>query len=93
MKLLIATATKPLSQDNYTAMCGQIRQSAKEGGLTIPKGIYMTPGPGCNNLAFELIGDDDEAERFANALTMALMPSKWSTFGEPAPEEDLCDVI
>ena len=93
MKLLIATATKPLSQDNFTAMCGSIRESAKEGGLTIPDGIYMTPGLGCNNLAFELIGDDGEAERFADVLTMALMPSKWSTFVDPTPTEDLCDCI
>ena len=93
MKLLIATATKPLSQDNFTAMCGSIRESAKEGNLKIPDGIYMTTGSSCNNLAMELIGDEDEAKRFADALTMALMPSKWSTFVDDTPTEDLCDCI
>ena len=93
MKLLIATATKPLSQDNFTAMCGSIRESAKEGDLTIPKGIYFTTGSGCNNLAMELIGDDNEAKRFADVLTMALMPAKWSTFADDTPTEDLCDCI
>lgn len=92
MKLLIATATKPLSAENYTSMCGQIRKSAAEGSLEIPGGIYFTNGPGCNNLAMELIGDDAEAERFADALTMALMPSKWSTTADMIPDEDICDI-
>jgi len=85
MRVLIATGKKAT---NFPGLCECIRESAKEGGLEIPQGIYMVPGPGCGNLAMDIIGPEDEAERFVNALTMALMPAKWSTTSDELPEVD-----
>jgi hypothetical protein len=68
-----------------------IRESASEGSLVIPAFLW-TGGPGCTNLAFEILGDETEAEHFANALTMALMPAKWATTSDPIPGWDSVDL-
>jgi hypothetical protein len=68
-----------------------MRESASEGSLAIPA-FYWTDGPGCTNLAFEIVGDEKEAEAFANTLTMALMPAKWSTTNDRIPSWDAVDL-
>lgn len=92
MRILIATATAPKNKDSAVTMFATIRECAKEGGLKIPPGIMWTGGRGCTNLAMDVMGPDDEVERFANAITMALMPSKWCTTTDALPEEDTCEV-
>jgi len=93
MRILIATATKFADANGFANVCQIMRDSAAETEMTIPPGIIFTPGPGCNNLAFDLLGgDDDQCERYANALTMALMPSKWSTTADQLPDVDTCEV-
>lgn len=88
MRILIATASKPTTQEKANAFNDIIRDSAKEGNLTIPQGIMWCEGPGCANLAFELIGDEEEAERFANSLTMHLGIAKWGTTTDSLPDVD-----
>ncbi len=90
MRILIATATGPKDETSARTIFGNMRESAKEGGLEIPDGIIWTGGKGCSNLAFDIIGPDDEAERFAIAVTMAFMPSKWCTTQDELPEHDTC---
>ena len=85
---IIATATKPLGEDNFKFICRMLRERAKEGNLEITSGIIWTPGPGCNNVAFQVTGDEKEAEKFLNAITMALMPAKWGTTADAVPSED-----
>jgi hypothetical protein len=46
---------------------------AKEEGVEII-GARMAPGPGCCNIGLRM----EENEAFINALTVALMPAKWS---------------
>ncbi len=92
MRILIATATGPKNEGSFEQLAKQMRASASEGDLTIPPGIWWTGGRGCSNLAFDIVGPDDEAEKFATALTMALMPSKWGTTLDTLPSEDTCDL-
>ncbi len=92
MRILIATATAPKTEGHVEIFFRAIRTLAEEGELTIPPGIIWTGGKGCSNLAMDVIGPDDEVERFANALTMALMPSKWCTTSDALPNEDTCEV-
>jgi hypothetical protein len=92
MRVLIATATKPKAMDNFTELCSLFRAAAVEGGLRIPEGILWTSGPGCTNLAFDVEGDEDVAERFIKAITMQLMPAKWTTTKDSLPEFDTCNV-
>ncbi len=92
MRVLIATATGPKNEGSFEQLTKQMRASAAEGNLTIPPGIWWTGGRGCSNLAFDVVGPDDEAERFANALTMAFMPSKWCTTSDSLPDVDTCDL-
>ena len=91
MKILIATALSPSTADKARTLFQMIRESASEGSLVIPA-FYWTGGPGCTNLAFELVGDEKEAEAFANTLTMALMPARWCTTGDPIPSWDSVDL-
>jgi len=91
MRILIATALRPATADKARTVFQMIRESASEGSLVIPS-FYWTDGPGCTNLAFELIGDPKEAEAFANALTMSLMPAKWSTTADSIPSWDSVDL-
>ena len=90
MRVLIATATGPKDDTAGETVFRLIRESAKEGGLEVPDGIIWTGGKGCSNLAFDIIGPDDKAGRFADAVTMALMPSKWCTTQDDLPEHDTC---
>ena len=92
MRILIATATGPKNEGSFEELTRTLRECAKEGDLTIPQGIIWTGGRGCSNLAFDVIGPDDEAEKFANAVTMALMPSKWCTTSDALPIEDTCEL-
>jgi len=88
MKVLIATSTIPKSEENFKEICALIRRAAIEENLTVVEGILWTMGPGCTNLAFEIIGDEEMAETFAKSVTMALMPSKWTTTKDELPTTD-----
>lgn len=91
MKILIATSLRPKSAQNARDVFQMMRESASEGSLVIPA-FYWTAGPGCTNLAFEIVGDEKEAEAFANSLTMAMMPAKWCTTDDPIPSWDSVDL-
>jgi hypothetical protein len=68
-----------------------MREAAEAEGLTIPSFLFVR-GPGCFNMAFDAIGSDEAAERFANMATMALMPAKWSTTSDKLPDVDTLDI-
>ncbi len=90
MRVLIATSAGPTGAAQ--TVFDIIRKSALEGGLEVPQGIMWTHGPGCSNMAFDIIGPDDKAERFADAVTMALMPAKWGTTTDSLPDVDTCEL-
>ena len=92
MRVLIATAMRPLTPAHASNVFDIMREDASLNGLTIPPGIWWTQGPGCTNLAFELVGPDDAAEAYTYQLTMALMPAKCSTTADPLPATDTVDV-
>ena len=69
MKYLVAFAGKPMP----TFLPTIVDLAAKD-GVEI-KGAVLSPGPGCYNLAIII----DENARFMDALTMALMPARYST--------------
>lgn len=79
MKVCIATSKKPLDFDKFIT---QIKASAAEGNNEI-KGYVIMPGNGCWNHGIIIEGDD--AENFINAITMALMPAKWSIVSDNDP--------
>jgi hypothetical protein len=90
MKILIATSRQPTDS---LAFFAAVREAAASEELTIPAFLFVR-GPGCFNLAFEAIGTDEAAERFANMATMALMPARWSTMvaGNELPDVDTVDI-
>lgn len=71
---LIAFGKKP--QPGFLRM---LVDMAKNDGVNIV-GAYMTEGPGCANLAIML---DEENRRFAEQLTMVLMPAKFELTTDP----------
>jgi len=87
MRILIATSCIPQAGKSEVLL-NMFRDFAKEQNVSIPPGILWTHGPGCSNLAMDVIGEDEAAESFANRLTMALMPSKWATTSDALPEVD-----
>lgn len=56
-----------------------VRALSAQDGVPILSAI-LTEGPGCYNLAFLIDGPN---ERFATAITMALMPAKYETCVDP----------
>lgn len=76
MKYLVAFAGRP--KPNFVAEV--VRLAALDGVEIL--GALVVPGPGCYNLAYEVEGEN---ERFANTLTMALMPAQWSTTADDVP--------
>ena len=88
MKVLIATLKRPISRKHAEEMNTNLRGAAIENEVTITKGIIWSPGPGCANLGFELLGSEEAKERFAGWLTLALMPAKLTKALDDFPEED-----
>ena len=88
MRILIATSAYPPNAPPFFAA---MREAAAAEGLFIPA-ILFVRGPGCFNMAFDAIGSDEAAERFANMATMALMPAKWSTTSDKLPDVDTLDI-
>ena len=70
MWINIATSKKP---NDVPAFFEAVKAAFPE----ISAGV-IAEGYGCNNFGFIIDGPDEAAERIANELTMALMPSKWS---------------
>jgi hypothetical protein len=87
MRILIATGCVP---KDFEVFCAKLRTSAKTRSLQIPEGIIWTDGAGCSNLALDIVGDDEVCEKFADHLTMTLMPSKWCTTADALPKADTC---
>jgi len=77
VQYLIATAMKPKSREHCNNVFDIMRESATENGLKVMKAIWCE-GPGCSNLAFEVIGDEGKCERFGAAMNRILQPAKWS---------------
>lgn len=68
MNYLIAFMGRPLP-----TFLEKIVELSASDGVTI-QGALLTEGPGCYNLGIML---DEQNDRFAEALTMALMPAKY----------------
>ncbi len=66
MRLLIATAQRPATEEKAFAFNECIRKSASEASLFIPQGILWTEGPGCANLAFDIEGGEDTISNSIN---------------------------
>lgn len=77
---LIAFAGKPT---NPATFLSTIVSLAAKDGVEI-QGAILTTGPGCHNLAIGLAEPND---RFAEALTMALMPAKFCVTTDPRLQE------
>lgn len=77
---LVAFAGRPKDSASFLDV---IRTLSKNDGVDI-RGAILTTGPGCYNLAFLL---EEPNERFAEALTMALMPAKYSHTTDPRLKE------
>lgn len=88
MKILIATSAWPKSRESFDEICKTFRIEAFEEGVNLVGGILWTRGPACSNLAFELQGDEEIIKKLANKITMALMPSRWTTTKDEIPEVD-----
>ena len=93
MKIVIATVKRPKAQPEFEALCAQLRHTAKEHDLIVLPGIWWTSGNNCFNLAMEIRGDDDKAKLFADAITMHLMPARWTETGGRLPRMDTIDVL
>lgn len=93
MRVLIATAMRP-TPESFGPFCESLRVAAGERGLQIPEGILFTGGKnGAANLAFELVGGEEKLmDEFARAVTMALMPARWTTTTDSLPKVDTLDV-
>lgn len=79
MKICIATPKYPL---NFESFITAAKASAAEGGNVIT-GYVVVQGPGCWNHGVIIEGDDEEG--FAQALAIALMPSKWCIVDDDDP--------
>jgi len=88
MKILIATSACPQSEESFKGVCKGLRDEAIDRQVEIVGGIIWCPGYGCCNVSFEVEGEESQIERFANAITLALMPAKWTTTGDDIPEID-----
>jgi hypothetical protein len=89
MQYLIATAMKPLSREHCDNVFKIMRDSAADNGMKITK-ILWCAGPGCTNLAFEILGDEKECERFGFALNQHLQPAKWCETNDTIPDGFNC---
>lgn len=82
MNILIAAMKKVLNpQEAFNIMA----HAATVNGLTL-HGMVVAPGPGCTNIALRVTGDEEEIERYANAVTMVLMPARWGTTADAIPD-------
>lgn len=89
MRILIATLKTPTA-DGFRGFCDALRLAAEQHGFDIPQGIIYTGGKnGCANLAFELNGNsEDDQSEFANEVTFAMQPARWTTTTDELPAED-----
>jgi len=77
VKYLIATAMRPKSLKHCNKVFDIMRNVAAEHACIITKALWCE-GPGCSNLAFEIIGDEVECEEFGFSLNHYMQPAKWS---------------
>lgn len=71
--ILIASAKAP-TKDTFNEFACELVKWGQEIGFNVA-GVMVTDGPACANIVVKGIGDG--FEKFANALTMALMPARW----------------
>ena len=92
MKILIASATKPVKGGTYENLYAIMQKAAlEEFNVLVTKGIFV-PGPGCNNYALELVGKEKNCNDFGRALCFALMPSKWGGTDDHIPDGFTCEL-
>ena len=77
MKILIASATKPIEGTTPEKLYAMIQHVAHEHYNVLVIGGRWQPGPGCNNMGFKLVGKKSACNEFGKALCLALMPAKW----------------
>lgn len=88
-KYLISTSMGCKDREGFDSFCGNLRASVAElGTLELVGGITWVPGPGCSNLAFEIEGEEEDAENFMKQLTWHLMPARWTTTTDEINEQD-----
>jgi hypothetical protein len=92
MRILIATACRPMTEAKCFAFNESLREGAAKEGMFIPQGIWWTHGHYCANLAFDLLhGTDEQNETFGRSLTMGLQPAKWCETSDALPKKDQWD--
>jgi len=88
--LLIATSKAPGNLEELKNVNKTLREWSTEANLKLVSGITWTEGPGCANLAMRLEGTEEDWKSWADQVTMALMPSKWSNTRDIPSEVDTC---
>jgi hypothetical protein len=75
--LLIATSKAP-SRANFASFVEAVRDAGKDDNVSVGP-VALHDGPGCANLVLSVTGTEEDFERYANGLTMAMMPARWTT--------------
>jgi hypothetical protein len=81
--ILIASSAKPRDTKLFAAQLGAI---APEDFRVQLAGIRFVYGPGCINYGIRVTGEELNIERFANSITMALMPASWEFTNSSVPD-------
>jgi hypothetical protein len=84
MKNLLIASSKLVPEINWTDFCRMVMECAQFDHQVEVSMMEAVSGPGCVNYAMKVSGTDENLEKFANSLTMALMPSRWC-FTESTP--------
>lgn len=74
MRILIATTKVPLNSDEFVKC---LHRHSKNFNVKVTAARGML-GPGCYNLGVAVEGLHDDAKEYANALTLALFPARWT---------------
>ena len=75
MDVVIATSAAPKDVESFFNQLKSIAQEEKF-NCQLTAGVYTT-GSGCYNLGLSVEGEN--AEKFVNLVTMALMPARWAS--------------
>ncbi len=74
MKHILIASTKAPTKETFAQFAVQLVEWGKEIDCHIA-GIMVTDGPSCANIVVRCHGEG--CDKFANSLTMALMPARW----------------
>lgn len=75
MKHILIASTKAPSRSTFAEFAAELVTAGIPMNAHLA-GVMVTDGPGCANICVRLHGPG--TEQFANMLTMALMPARWT---------------